>query len=170
MLSYARHHRLFRLSLSATTGSANGAGTGTGTGTAAQQHEELFHNRRLGRHLGPADAREVLEFMRREGRAEHAMAAPSKGGVGAGLSSLIGGGGGGDEDGGGDDSGAAAPPPPGDGAADVYWIYWKTPEEWARDLEAWVDDTAQKGVVFTLYELTYGEDTRGAGESFRFDF
>ena len=48
-------------------------------------------------------------------------------------------------------------------AGDVYWVDWKTPEERAHDLEAWVDETAQKGVVFTLYELTEGEDTRGTG-------
>lgn len=49
-----------------------------------------------------------------------------------------------------------------DGLADEAWIYWKTPDEWAREVEAWVDQTAQKGTVLTLYELTEGEDTRGA--------
>ncbi|KAI0120566.1 ESCRT-II complex, vps25 subunit [Hypoxylon sp. NC0597] len=110
VLAYCRHHRLFRLSLSY-------------EGTA---HEELFRNRRLGRSLRLADAREVLDFMRREGRAEPVL------------------GNSGSKEGG-----------------DVYWIYWKTPEEWAALVEAWVEDTAQKNSVLTLYELTEGEGTRG---------
>ncbi|KAI1861681.1 uncharacterized protein JN550_010751 [Neoarthrinium moseri] len=119
ILAYCAHHRLFRLSLS---GSSSGA------------TEELFHNRALGRRLGLADAREVLEFMRREGRAEW-------------VSGGSGGSGGGD--------GA------GDGGGDVVWVYWKTPEEWARELEGWVDATGQKNAVLTLYELTEGETTLG---------
>jgi len=51
------------------------------------------------------------------------------------------------------------------GSGDVVWIFWKTPEEWAALIEAWVDDTAQKGTVLTLYELSEGEDTIGTGES-----
>ncbi|KAI1141619.1 ESCRT-II complex, vps25 subunit [Hypoxylon sp. FL0543] len=105
VLAYCRHHRLFRLPLS-----YEGA-----------PHEDLFRNRRLGRSLRLADAREVLDFMRREGRAE----------------------------------------PVGGGAGDVFWIYWKTPDEWAALVEAWVDETAQKNSVLTLYELTEGEGTRG---------
>lgn len=50
------------------------------------------------------------------------------------------------------------------GGGDVYWIYWRTPEEWAALVEAWVDETAQKGTVLTLYELTEGEAVRGTGE------
>ncbi|KAI2610195.1 ESCRT-II complex, vps25 subunit [Hypoxylon fragiforme] len=113
VLSYCRHHRLFRLSLS-----YDGA-----------PHEELFRNRKLGRHLRLADAREVLEFMRREGRAERVGGKDGEGGGG--------------------------------GAGDVYWVYWKTPEEWAALVEGWVEETAQKGTVLTLYELTEGEGTRG---------
>lgn len=48
---------------------------------------------------------------------------------------------------------------------DVVWIYWRTPEEWASLIEGWVDETAQKGTVLTLYELTEGEGTRGTGKS-----
>ncbi|KAH8897022.1 ESCRT-II complex, vps25 subunit [Thozetella sp. PMI_491] len=44
---------------------------------------------------------------------------------------------------------------------DVAWIYWRTPDEWAALVEAWVDDTAQKGTVLTLYELTESDATRG---------
>lgn len=39
------------------------------------------------------------------------------------------------------------------------WIWWRKPEEWAGVLEAWVDDTGQKGTVLTLYELVEGEAT-----------
>ncbi|KAI1805336.1 ESCRT-II complex, vps25 subunit [Daldinia bambusicola] len=120
ILSYARHHRLFRLSLSY-------------EGTPC---EDLFRNRGINRSLKLADAREVLEFMRKEGRAEL---------VGAGKDGENGNGGGGGTGGGGD----------------VYWVYWRTPEEWAGLVEAWVDETAQKGAVLTLYELTDGEGTRG---------
>ena len=52
----------------------------------------------------------------------------------------------------------------GAGGGDVVWIYWRTPEEWAALVEAWVDETAQKGTVLTLYELTEGEGTRGTGK------
>ncbi len=53
----------------------------------------------------------------------------------------------------------------GSGEGDVVWVYWRTPEEWAALLEAWVDETAQKGTVLTLYELSQGEDTTGTGTS-----
>lgn len=78
--------------------------------------------------------------MRRDGRAEFVV-----GGADDGTSN--GGGGGGGE------------------AGDVVWVYWRTPEEWAALVEAWVDETAQKGTVLTLYELSQGEDTLGTGES-----
>ncbi|KAI0813068.1 ESCRT-II complex subunit-domain-containing protein [Xylaria sp. FL0064] len=125
ILSYCAHHRLFKLSLT------------------SPQTEELFHNRRIDRRLSLADAREVLEFMRRDGRVE--FIAPSSRGLG-GLGGIGGlGVGGGDEEGGGD----------------VVWVYWRTPEEWAALVEAWVDETAQKGTVLTLYELSQGEGTIG---------
>lgn len=41
------------------------------------------------------------------------------------------------------------------------WIWWRTPEEWAGVLQAWVDETGQKGTVLTLYELVEGEATEG---------
>ncbi|KAI1741640.1 ESCRT-II complex subunit-domain-containing protein [Xylaria scruposa] len=107
ILSYCAHHRIYKLSL---------------TSPAA---EELFHNRRLNKQLSLADAREVLGFMRRDGRVEFM--------------------GGGNQDDGGD----------------VVWVYWRTPEEWAALVETWVDETAQKGTVLTLYELSQGEDTVG---------
>ncbi|GAP91240.1 putative vacuolar protein-sorting-associated protein [Rosellinia necatrix] len=153
VLAYCAHHRLYRLSLA---------------GAAA---ESLFHNRQLGRRLSLADAREVLEFMRRDGRAEFVQSARSAGGLGMGLVGIGGGGGGG---GGGDDSaggeeggggggggGAGGGGSGGGGEGDVAWIYWRTPDEWAALLEAWVDETAQKGTVLTLYELSQGEETIG---------
>ncbi|GAW13999.1 hypothetical protein ANO14919_033910 [Xylariales sp. No.14919] len=112
VLAYCAHHRLYKLSLT------------------APATEDLFHNRRINRRLSLADAREVLEFMRRDGRAEFVR------------------------------SGRGAAGDDGDGG-DVAWVYWRTPEEWAALVEAWVDETAQKGTVLTLYELSQGEDTTG---------
>jgi len=89
---------------------------------------DLFYNRRLNRRLSLADAREVIDFLRRSGRAEYV----------------------------GDDTG-------GGGGGDVVWIYWRTPEEWAALVEGWVEETAQKGSVLTLYELTEGNGTSGTG-------
>ncbi|KAI0436783.1 ESCRT-II complex subunit-domain-containing protein [Xylaria telfairii] len=108
ILSYCAHHKLYKLSL---------------TSTAA---EDMFHNKRLNKRLSLADAREVLNFMRRDGRVEY---------MGGGAADDLGG--------------------------DVVWVYWRTPEEWAALVETWVDDTAQKGTVLTLYELSQGEDTVG---------
>lgn len=134
VLSYCRYHRIFKLSLSQTSPTTTATATTTATTTNATHldTEELFHNRRLGRRLAPADVREVVEFMRKDGRAE-----------------WVGG-----------EGGAAR------GAGDVVWVYWRTPEEWAALIEGWVDETAQKGTVLTLYELTEGEGTRGTGESY----
>jgi ESCRT-II complex subunit VPS25 len=47
-----------------------------------------------------------------------------------------------------------------DDGAGKAWIYWKRPEEWAAALEEWVDRTAQKGTVLTLYEITESDATR----------
>ncbi|KAI0483534.1 ESCRT-II complex subunit-domain-containing protein [Xylaria cf. heliscus] len=105
--------------------------------------EELFHNRRLNKRLSLADAREVLSSMRRDGRVEF---------MGNGNSGGGGGGSGGSGGGGGNNN---------DDEGDVVWVYWRTPEEWAALVEAWVDETAQKGTVLTLYELSQGEDTVG---------
>ncbi|KAJ9151336.1 ESCRT-II complex subunit [Pleurostoma richardsiae] len=126
ILAYCQHHRIFKLHLSPASSSSTTATTSTEAVAtapgAAPNTEELFYNKRLGRRLAVADVREVLGFMRRDGRAEY-----------------VGGGGGGD----------------------VVWIYWRTPEEWAALVEGWVEETAQKGTVLTLYELTQGENTRG---------
>lgn len=139
VLSYCRHHRIFKLSLSQTsptTTNPSASATAARPADAGPDTEELFHNRRLNRRLAPADVREVVEFMRKDGRAE-----------------WVGG------DGGGSGSSGAG------GVGDMVWVYWRTPEEWAGLIEAWVDETAQKGTVLTLYELTEGEATRGTGWS-----
>jgi ESCRT-II complex subunit VPS25 len=91
--------------------------------------------------------------MRRDGRVEFVKPIGS-GGAGGALGAL--GRGGGEDDGG--------------GGGDVVWVYWKTPDEWAELIEAWVDDTAQKGTVLTLYELSQGEDTMGTGEFYFLQF
>ncbi|RMZ82778.1 hypothetical protein DV738_g1491, partial [Chaetothyriales sp. CBS 135597] len=39
------------------------------------------------------------------------------------------------------------------------WIWWRTPDEWAELISTWVDETGQKNVVLTLYELVEGEAT-----------
>ncbi|KAI1504670.1 ESCRT-II complex, vps25 subunit [Biscogniauxia marginata] len=145
VLAYCRHHRIYRLALS----------------YAGAPHEELFHNRRIGRRLSPADAREVFDHMRRDGRAEYVVPGGERGG-GGGLGGLVGGITG-DRDRGEDERGGGGGAGGGGGGegGDVVWVYWKTPEEWAGLIEAWVEDTAQKNTVLTLYELTEGEGTRG---------
>ncbi|EDN10329.1 DUF852 domain-containing protein [Histoplasma capsulatum] len=45
------------------------------------------------------------------------------------------------------------------GGKAVAWIWWRTPEEWASVLADWVEETAQKNTVLTLYELMEGEAT-----------
>lgn len=40
-----------------------------------------------------------------------------------------------------------------------FWVWWRTVEEWAGTIADWVDETAQKNTVLTLYELTESEAT-----------
>lgn len=132
VLSYCRHHRLFKLGLSPSPSSTTTTASSSAESASADT-QDLFYNRKLNRRLALADVREVIAFMRKEGRAEYV-----------------------------DGSGGSG----GDGGGDVVWVYWRTPEEWAALIEAWVDETAQKGTVLTLYELTEGEGTRGTGACF----
>ncbi|KAI5203685.1 ESCRT-II complex component [Aureobasidium subglaciale] len=37
------------------------------------------------------------------------------------------------------------------------WIWWRTAAEWADAIHHWVDETGQKGVVLTIYELRESE-------------
>lgn len=139
VLAYCQHHRIFKLPLSPTTtttsSSAAPAAAVGGSSNPNATAEDIFFNRRLNRRLALADVREVIDFMRKDGRAEYV-------GGGEGGAAAAGGGAGGD----------------------VVWVYWRTPEEWAALVEGWVDETAQKGTVLTLYELTEGEGTRGTGK------
>ncbi|KFH46338.1 Vacuolar protein-sorting-associated protein-like protein [Hapsidospora chrysogenum ATCC 11550] len=70
VLAYARHHRIFRLSLSSAADS------------------DLFYNRKLDRRLAPADIRELLDFMRKDGRAED-VSSSGGGGGGAGGGDVV---------------------------------------------------------------------------------
>ena len=90
----------------------------------------LFTNPSINRRLALRDAREILDWM-----------ASSEGG--ARVEWVSGGAGKGRN---GQES----------GAAERCWVYWRRPEEWAATVEAWVDATAQRGSVLTLYELTEG--------------
>lgn len=142
VLSYCRHHRLFKLSLSPNPTTSNNPNAADPTAAAVVvDTEELFHNRKLNRRLALADIREVIDFMRKEGRAEYVSSSSSTSSSSEGA------------------GGAAA-------GGDVVWVYWRTPEEWAALIEGWVDETAQKGTVLTLYELVEGEGTRGTGMFF----
>lgn len=98
---------------------------------------DLFYNRRLERRLQPPDIRELVDAMVKDGRAEYAT------GTGTGTTSAAADGGGGERD--------------------VVFIYWKKPEEWAALVEQYVEDTAQKGSVLTVYELSEGDGTRNTG-------
>lgn len=122
VLAYCQHHRIFKLPLSPTTSTTSTSTSTTSTSNATT--EDIFFNRKLNRRLALADVRELVDFMKKDGRADYV----------------------------GDGEGAGG---------DVVWVYWRTPEEWAALVEAWVDETAQKGTVLTLYELTEGEGTRG---------
>ncbi|TPR11500.1 Iron only hydrogenase large subunit, C-terminal domain family protein [Aspergillus niger] len=49
------------------------------------------------------------------------------------------------------------------GSKSVAWIWWKRPEEWAGLIADWVENTGQKNVVLTVYELLEGEATMSQG-------
>ncbi|POS87895.1 hypothetical protein EPUL_000403 [Erysiphe pulchra] len=129
ILSYARHHRLFKLSLSDILDT------------------ELFHNKKLGKRLGREDATEVVEFMRKQGRAEWII---SGGSHSKGITSSSSGTGA---------SGANSNGNTSDNNSGVFWIWWKNVEEWGETIADWVDETGQKNMVLTLYELIEGETT-----------
>ncbi|KAL4977519.1 ESCRT-II complex subunit-domain-containing protein [Aspergillus desertorum] len=46
-----------------------------------------------------------------------------------------------------------------DGTKNTAWIWWRRPEEWARLIANWIENTGQKNVVLTVYELIEGEAT-----------
>ncbi|KAL2865489.1 ESCRT-II subunit protein VPS25 [Aspergillus lucknowensis] len=41
----------------------------------------------------------------------------------------------------------------------MAWIWWRRPEEWAGVIAEWVENTGQKNVVLTVYELLEGDAT-----------
>ncbi|KEQ79745.1 ESCRT-II complex component [Aureobasidium pullulans EXF-150] len=43
----------------------------------------------------------------------------------------------------------------------VAWIWWRTPSEWADKIASWVEETGQKGVVLTIYELRESDAVQG---------
>jgi ESCRT-II complex subunit VPS25 len=45
----------------------------------------------------------------------------------------------------------------GEEGKEAAYIYWLTPEEWSQAVYTYVDETAQKNVVLTVYELIEGE-------------
>ena len=47
------------------------------------------------------------------------------------------------------------------GEKSVCWVFWRRVEEWGELIREWVEETGQKGVVLTLYELVEGEATEG---------
>ncbi|KAJ6788366.1 hypothetical protein PWT90_02902 [Aphanocladium album] len=91
---------------------------------------DLFFHRRLERRLQAADVRELVDAMVKDGRAEYVTA-----GSGGARTAA-------------------------DGGQDVVVVYWKKPEEWAALVESYVEETAQKGSVLTVYELSEGDGTR----------
>ncbi|KAL2113557.1 hypothetical protein VUR80DRAFT_3484 [Thermomyces stellatus] len=121
ILSFCRHHRIFKLSLSSFNPSQQPPSNSAPSSENAPPTETLFYNPKINRRLSVADIKEVIAFMRKQGTAE----------------------------------------PVGDDG-DVVWIYWRRPEEWAASVEKWVEETAQRGMVLTVYELTEGETCRGS--------
>lgn len=70
VLAYCRHHRIFKLPLSPDSGPST-TNPNTTDPSASASADELFHNRRINRRLALADVREVIDFMRKDGRAEY---------------------------------------------------------------------------------------------------
>jgi len=94
----------------------------------------LFKNERLNKRLSLRDAKAVLDWMSSDDGGKRAEPLGESGrGKGA----------------------------PAGGEGGTYWIYWRRPEEWAEAVEAWVDETGQKGSVLTLFELVESDATTG---------
>ncbi|KAK4105155.1 ESCRT-II complex, vps25 subunit [Parathielavia hyrcaniae] len=146
VLSYCRHHRIFKLSLSGNPITTTNPTT-TSTSSSERDTTELFFNRTINRRLSLPDIREVIDFLRRDNRAEYVTTTTTSTSTAAGGAD------------GGTAGGAAAG---GGGGGDIVWIYWRTPEEWAALVESWVDGTGQRGSVLTVYELVEGDGTVGA--------
>ncbi|TKA82897.1 hypothetical protein B0A55_01155 [Friedmanniomyces simplex] len=96
---------------------------------------DLFANPTIHRALKPADIRAVLDH----------MAKPENGGRVEWIPST---------------SASSSSHARGEQSS-TCWVYWKTLAEWADTLYGWVDETGQKGVVLTVYELREGDGVRG---------
>ncbi|EXJ59032.1 hypothetical protein A1O7_06463 [Cladophialophora yegresii CBS 114405] len=97
----------------------------------------LFHNAALNKKLSLRDARAVLDFMAsREGGERAEWIAHGTAGVAHGK---------------GTDHHLPS----------EAWIWWRRPEEWGALIAEWVENTGQRGVVLTLYELVEGQETEG---------
>ncbi|KAK4453861.1 ESCRT-II complex subunit [Podospora aff. communis PSN243] len=85
VLSYCRHHRIFKLPLSPAITTATTTTTTTEPSTAAASTttigEDLFHNRKINRRLSLVDIREVIEFLKKDGRAEYVAGGDKEGDV-----------------------------------------------------------------------------------------
>ncbi|PNS14546.1 Vacuolar protein-sorting-associated protein 25 [Sphaceloma murrayae] len=130
--SYCSHHRLFRLSLP----------------TAPSL--PLFSNPRVHRHLDLLSIRRLIDYMTSaEGdrRAEWILPLPTSSSLASSVALQ------------GTSSGKRreAHTIPNELKTAAY-VWWKTPEEWADVIYAWVEGTGQKGSVLTVYELREGEE------------
>ncbi|PCG96173.1 ESCRT-II complex, Vps25 subunit, N-terminal winged helix [Penicillium occitanis (nom. inval.)] len=91
----------------------------------------LFYNARMRKRIGLQEARMIVDWM--------AMS---------------------QEDGGGGRRAEWVPASAaGGGEKTIAWIWWRRPEEWAKVISDWVEETAQKNTVLTVYELIHGEAT-----------
>ncbi|KAK4134877.1 ESCRT-II complex, vps25 subunit [Trichocladium antarcticum] len=85
VLAYCRHHRIVKLALSSTattttTTTTTPTPTTDSSTTDTTDTTALFHNRALGRRLALCDIRRVVDFLRRDGRAEYISRADQEGG------------------------------------------------------------------------------------------
>ena len=179
--AYCRHHRIFKIAvvdaaaMATATGMATAATTttaaatsaaSTATGTSGRVREAyagwpLFHNREIARRLDIRGISEVLRWMNNKGAG--AGAGGDKGDKGAGGAEGEGMGGGGDVGVGGGGRAERLEGEKETGEGGTYWIYWRTPEEWAGVLMDWIERTGQRGSVLTLYEIAEGEASMSEG-------
>ncbi|OIW25288.1 ESCRT-II complex, vps25 subunit [Coniochaeta ligniaria NRRL 30616] len=72
ILSYCRHHRIYKLSLSLSPSSSSTPDQSSPDAAQPQPGaDELFHNPRIDKRLSLADIKETIDFMRKDGRAEY---------------------------------------------------------------------------------------------------
>ncbi|CAK7568731.1 MAG: hypothetical protein SEPTF4163_006733 [Sporothrix epigloea] len=152
VMSYCRHYRIFRLVVAQSGDTSSGSASGPirvdGDETAAAAAADadgaapsiayyapnLFHNKTIDRTMPMSEVREVFDDLRRQGRIEV---------IGASATASL------------KTTSASSDP-------FSCYVFWRTPEEWAAAVEAFVDETAQRGSVLTLYELTSGDGTRNS--------